>query len=193
EGGREAEGSYGEAGKVVHTAVIHSEGCVDRNVVEVASELHVVPADGPGKIVFELISLLDALNVGVRLATEIGVTGDIHGWIGAAWDLGVVEIYQTSASVLKEEVIHFAAAEGPGILHDAGHIAVGLLRSSGVGVLTERLILAIDFYPGNRARADIGAQREAVVVAHVVVDAKRVQAGALEDGKVADLRIEILK
>ena len=161
----------GLGAEVIDAAIIHSEGGRERKIVEVPSELSVVPSDAPGKIVGELIAWLDALDVGVGLASEIGVTGNVDSWVGSARNLGVVEIIQAAASVLEAEFIHLAGAESPSILHHSRHVTVGLLRSARVGVLAEGLVLSADFDAGNRARAGIDAQREPVVIAHVVVDA----------------------
>ena len=74
----------------------------------------------------------------------------------------------------------------------SGDVAVGLLRSARVGVLPERLVLAADFDSGHGARADIGAEHEAVVRIHIVIDAQRVNAGAFEYREVAGLRCQSL-
>ena len=182
----------GNAAEVVHPAIIHREGSLEREIVEVASELGVVASDAPGKIVRELVAFLGALDVGVGLASEITVTGNVDGRVGAVWDLGVVEIIQTAAGVLEAEFIHFAAAESPGVLHHAGHITVALSRSARVGVLTEGLVLSAAFDAGDRARAGIDAQHEAVIVVYVVVDAQRVQAGAFKYREVSGLRSQRL-
>ena len=53
-------------------------------IVEVGAEFGVVAADTPGEIVGELVALFDPLDVGVRLASEISETRNIHGRVVAA-------------------------------------------------------------------------------------------------------------
>src|SRR5208283_527242 len=141
----------------------------------------------------ELVASLGGRRVGERLASEITVTGNVDGHVGARRNPGVVVIIQAPASILEADFIYFAGAERPGVLHNARHVTVALLRSTRVGVLTEGLILSAAFDAGDRARAGIDAEREAVIVADVVVEAKSVEAGAFEYREIAFLRIEILK
>ena len=146
----------------------------------------------PGEIVGELVALLDALNVGIRLAAEISKAGNVDSRIGAAGSCRVVKICEAAASVLEAEFVDLVVAESPGVLHHAGYVAIGLLRSSRISILSERLVLAADFNAGDGAGADVGAQRQPVAVAEVVIQAQRIKARAFEDRKVARLRCQRL-
>src|SRR5580698_2117724 len=192
ERGGKAEGSGAEAAKVVHTTVVHSEDGVGRDKVEIDTKFRVMPSQVPGKIVDKLIALFNALNIRIGLASKISITWDIHRRIGPSWNCSVVEIRQAPSRELKEKFIHFVIAQSPSVFHYASDIAVGLLRSARVGILTKRLVLAADLDAGDGARTDIGAQRKPVTVAHVMVEAQRVQAGALEDREVSFLGCESL-
>src|SRR5580658_7121265 len=77
---------------IVHAAVVDCKSCGRGNVVEIYSELGVVPSDGPRKIICELVTLLRALDVGVRFPPEIGKTWNIDRGDGSAWDRCVVEV-----------------------------------------------------------------------------------------------------
>ena len=70
---KRGEGSrkQGLSAEVIDAAIIYREGGRERKIVEVCSELGVVPSDAPGKIVGELVAFFDTLDVGVRLASEI--------------------------------------------------------------------------------------------------------------------------
>ena len=128
---RAGEGIGGrEWTEVVHAAVVHREGGLEREKVEVATEFCIVPPYGPGEIVGELVALFGAPDVGVGLATEIGEAENVDGRVGAARDLGVVEIRQATAGELEAEFIHPVVAESPRVLGYASHIAVGLFRSA---------------------------------------------------------------
>ena len=162
----------GNIAEVIHAAVVHSERGRERQIVEVDSELGVVAADGPGKIVGELIAIFDTLDERVRLVPGVSIANDVDGWVISGGDGLVVEIRQTPAGILETKFIHLAIADGPGVLKNAGYVTVGLLRSTRLGVLTEGLVLAVDFDAGHRAGADIGAKRQAVVVGKVVVQAQ---------------------
>src|ERR1700676_28018 len=128
-----------------------------------------------------------------RLASEVCETGNVHGRVGAARNLGVVKISQATAGELETEFVDLAVAESPSVLGNASRVTIGLLRSAGVGVLSEGLILSADFDPGDGARTDVAAESQAVAVTDVVVDSKRVDAGPFEDGEVALLRSESLE
>ena len=104
----------------------------------------------------------------------------------------VVEVRQSAARILEAEFIDFVVADRPGVLEHSGDVAVGLLRGARVGVLSEGLILAADFDAGDRAGADVSAERQAMIGAEVVIDAQRVEAGAFEDGEIAFLRSQRL-
>src|SRR5207302_9457138 len=80
----------------------------------------------------------------------------------------------------------------PGVLHQTGYVAIGLLRGTRVGVLTKGLRLAADLNPRDRARTHIGAEHQPVSTVDVVVDAQRVKARALEYRKISDLRRKCL-
>src|SRR5260370_41212190 len=86
----ETKSGGAEVTEVVHSAVVDREGRLERNVVEVSTELGVVPTDAPGEIVGELVALFGALDVGVGFTSEIGESGDVDGGGGAARALGVV-------------------------------------------------------------------------------------------------------
>ena len=182
---RGGEGLGGrERADIEHAAVVHRKRGLEREIVEIRAELGVVPSDAPGKVVAELVALLGALDGRVGLTAEIGEAGDIYRRVGAGRYLGVVEIIQAAAGVLEAELIHLAVAEGPSVLHNARRVTVALSRSARIGVLTEGLVLSAAFDAGDRAWAGIEAQREAVIVVYVMVDAKRVEAGAFEDREV---------
>src|SRR5215470_15050839 len=101
-----------------------------REIVEVGSELGVMTAESPGEIVGELVALLCALDVGIRLSPEIGNTGDVDGWISASRNGRVVEVRQSTPRILKAEVVHLVAAEGPGVLCGPGHVTKSLCRGT---------------------------------------------------------------
>ena len=54
--------------------------------------------------------------------------------------------------------------------------------------MSDRLILTAHFNASHCTRADVRPQRQAVVIANVVIDAQRIEAGAFEDREVTDLR-----
>src|ERR1700686_3241876 len=137
-------------------------------------------AGRPGEVVGELIPLFDALNVGVRLAPEVREAGNIDGRIRAAGNGCVVKIRESSAGILKAELVDFVVAQGPRVLDGPGNVAESLLRRSRVGVLSEWLILAADFNSRLGARTDVHAQHKTVAGAHVVVDAQRILARPIE-------------
>ena len=145
-------------------------------------------ADGPGKVVGELVALFHALNVGVRLAPEICEAGNVDGRVGASWNLRVVEVRKSAARILEAEFIHLVVADGPGVLRRSRHIAIGLLRCARVCVLPGGLVLAADFDSGDRAGAHVRAQRQAVVAVDVVIDTQRIKTGAFKYREVSGLR-----
>src|SRR3954465_3334909 len=98
-----------------------------------------MPANGPGEVIGELVPLLGALNVGVRLATEVSEASYIDRRIGAAGKRGVVEVRQTAARVLEAKLVDFVGAERPAVLHCARHISIGLLRCTRVSILAKWL------------------------------------------------------
>ncbi len=124
---------------------------------------------------------------------DVCITDDVDGGVISGGDGPVVEVRQTPAGILETKLIHLVIADRPCVLKNAGCVAVGLLRGAGICVLTDGLALAVDFNSVHRAGADIPAQREAVVVGEVMVQAQRIQAGALKDREIPALRTEILK
>src|SRR5208282_894721 len=80
-----------DAPNVKHSAVVHGERSLQRQVVEVSTELGVVPPDGPRKVVSDLIALLGALNIRIRFASEISIAGNVDRRVRPAWNLCVIE------------------------------------------------------------------------------------------------------
>src|SRR5271166_5057790 len=119
-----------EGADVVNPAVVDGKGGREGQIVEIRAELGVVAPDGPGKVIGKLVALLDSLDVGVRLTTEIAEARNVDGGVRAGSDLRVIEVRKSAACVLKAELIHFVSANGPCVLHHAGYIAVGLLGSA---------------------------------------------------------------
>src|SRR5579863_10296504 len=177
-----------ERSEVIYATIVHGERRSERQIVKIPSELHVVSPHRPRVVVGELVALLDALNEGVRFAAEIRIAGNVYRWVGAARNLRIVEIGKSAAGILKAEFIDLVVADGPGILKHSGYVAVRLLRSARVRVLPEGLILAADFDTGDRAGADVGAERQTMVRPQIVVEAERVEACSFKDGEVSHLR-----
>src|SRR5579863_3124276 len=99
-----AEAGCSESSEIVNAAVVDGESCGQRKVVEVGAEFCVVAADRPRKVVGELITLLDALDERVRLASEVCDACNVDGGIRSTWNLRVVEVRQTAARVLKAKL-----------------------------------------------------------------------------------------
>src|SRR5579862_1761560 len=97
----EAEGGRIGRAEVVKPAVVDRERSIQRNVIEVDAELGAVPADGPGKVVGELIALLDAFDERIGLAAEESVSRDIHGDVAAGGNRSVVRVVVSAPGVLK--------------------------------------------------------------------------------------------
>src|ERR1700690_3098528 len=116
-------------------------------------------ADGPGQVVTELVAPLGALNVGIRLASEIGEARNVDRRTRPCRNRRVVEVGQSAAGVLEAEVVHFVVADDPGLLSNGGEVAVGLLRGTRVRVLPEGLVFAADFDSCNCTGTDVRAQR----------------------------------
>src|SRR5580692_12392764 len=188
DGRDEAQAGGAESSKIVHASVVHGEGRGSRNVIEVHSELGVMTSHGQRKVVGDLVALLNALNVGVRLAPKIGKPGDVDRRIRASRYRRVVKVRQTATRILEAQLIHFIVADRPSVLNDAGNIAISLLGRAGISVLPERLVLAADLDPRDRAGTHVSAQRKPIAAADIVVDAQRVQACPLEYGKIPPLR-----
>src|SRR5580704_8522911 len=169
-----------ERTEVIDSAVVHSKCCRGRNVIEVHAKLRVVSAHGPGEIVDHLIALLGALNVGVRLAAEIGKTRNVYRRVRAAWDGRVIEVRQTPARVLDPELVHLVIADGPGVLQHAGNVAVGLFGSTGIRVQPYGLVLAADLDAGDRAGARIDPQHQAIVGVDIVIDTQGIETRPLK-------------
>src|ERR1022692_5299293 len=127
-------------------------------------------SDGPGKVIGELVTLLGALNIRVRFATDESEPRNIDRRGAASRSAGEV-IEQPAARKLEAQFVHFVVADRPGILRHESEVPVGLIRSAGERVLPEDLILSIDLNSGNRAGAHVGPKTQAIVAAHVVVDA----------------------
>ena len=177
-----------EAPEVVYTAIVHRENSIKREIVKVCSELGVVTANRPRESVGELIPLFCTLNVGVRFATEVGKAGNIYRRVGAAGNGGVVEVGEATAGILKQELVDLVRTDRPGILRNSFDVAEGLLRGARVGVLPKGLVLSANLNSSDCAGTHLAANHKAIVVADVVVEAKRVDAGAFKHGEVADLR-----
>src|SRR6266568_5979605 len=146
-----------------------------------------MPPDGPGEIVTKLVPLLGALNVGIWFAAEIGKAGNVHGWIRTSGNRGVVEVRQTAASILESKIVDLVVADYPGFLSHARYVTIRLLRSSGVGILSEWLVLAADFDSRNRAGTNVGSNSQAVDVVEVMVDTQRVKPCSFKDWEIPHL------
>src|SRR5438876_451616 len=141
----------GHRTEIVHAAVVDREHGLQRNVVEVGPKLSIVRADAPGKIITELVALLGALNVRVRLTSEVREPGNIDGGKRSARNRRVVKIRKAASSVLEAEIVDLVVADSPCVLRNDDHIAISLLGSSRVSVLPERLVLSTDFNSIDRA------------------------------------------
>src|ERR1700719_41581 len=174
--------------EIIYSAIIHSERRLKREIVEVASELGVVPSQCPGEVVGKLIAFFYALNVGIRLASEISVARNVNRRVGAAGNGRIVEIRQSAPGKLETKFIHLVIAQRPSVLRNTRNVTIRLLRSARVGVLTEGLVLSAHFDAGHGAGTDIATHCQSVAVADVMVDAQRIEAGAFKDREVPLLR-----
>jgi hypothetical protein len=179
----------GQSTEVVNAAVVDGEDGIDGDVVEIGAELQSVRSVRDREVVAELVTLLGALDVGVRLASDECVANDVGGDIGPASAIGV-EVLQSATGILEAELIDLVVADGPGVLEYSSDVAIGLLRGAGVSVLAEGLVLAVDLNAGDCAWADITAQHDAVRRGQIVVEPQRVKAGAFEDRVVPNLSIQ---
>src|SRR5579872_4579979 len=143
-----------ERSKVIHAAIIHRERSREWNVIEVHAKLHAVLTVGQREIVGELVTLLGALNVGIRLAPEVCVAGNIDCRIRPARRV-CIKVRQSPPRILKTEFVHFIVSECPRVLENSGDVAISLLRSSRVCVLSERLPFAGHFDTGYSAGAHV--------------------------------------
>src|SRR5215469_792068 len=174
----------GQPAEVIHSAVVHGENRLQGYVVDVSAEFRIVASEGPGEVFVELIALLRALDIGIRLASEIGETGNVDRGIRASGNRGVVKVLQPTPRILEPEIIDLIVADRPGVLNYPGNITIGLSGSARVGVLPEGLVLAAHFNACHRAGADVGPQGQPVRRAQIVIKPERIQAGALKYGKV---------
>src|SRR5271163_3334110 len=83
----ESKTRSGQRTQVINAPVIHGKGSSERQKVEVSAEFRVVSSDTPGEIVFDLIPVLCAPDVGIRLASEVGKARNIDRRIGSSWNL----------------------------------------------------------------------------------------------------------
>src|ERR1019366_3774905 len=113
--------------EIVDAAVVHRKRRLHWQVVEVSSELRAVPADGPGKVVGELVSPLRAPDIRIGLAAEIGKARNIHGRVRSPRNRRVIEVRQSALCVLEAKLVHLAVAERPGVLHHSGPVTICLL------------------------------------------------------------------
>ena len=173
--------------EVVHAPVVHRKGCGEGQVIEVDPEFRVMAPNRPGKIIGELVAPFRALNERIGLMAQIRVPDDIHRWTIARIDLLVEKVGQAPARVLETKLIDFVVADRPGVLKEAGHIAVRLLRGPRIRILSEWLVLPIDLNTRHCARADIRPQRYPIAIAQVVIQTQRIEAGAFENRKVPDV------
>src|SRR5215469_14288502 len=95
----------GQSAKVIHSAVVHGENGLQRDVIDVGAKFRIVASQGPGEVFVELVALLRTLDVGIRLASEIGETGNIDGGIGSSGNGGVVKVQQPTPGILEPEII----------------------------------------------------------------------------------------
>src|SRR5437868_14673813 len=91
----------------------------------------------------DLISLFDAANVSVRLASKVGEAGNVHGDVRPAVGIGK-EIREATPGILEAEFVDLIVAKCPCVLEDAGRVAISLLRSARIVILPEGLILSVD-------------------------------------------------
>ncbi len=64
--------------KGIFAAVVHRESRGQRQIIEVDAKLGIVSAHRPGKIIRELIALLDTLNIRIRFAAKKRESRDVH-------------------------------------------------------------------------------------------------------------------
>src|SRR5437660_10893499 len=161
-------------------------------MIHVATKFHAVIAEAPGEVVGHLMALLGAVHERERLTPNESESGNVDGHISAAGPAGEV-VEQPPARVLVTELIHFIVSEHPGILRRDGHIAIRLLRCARVGVLSKRLVLAIDLNSRNRTWTYIAAQHELLIVRELVVEPEAVYRCAFEYREVPNLRAKTVK
>src|SRR5579863_1633106 len=191
--GRQTKVCRGKIAEAVNPAVIHCEDGFQGNIVEIRPEFCTVAADRPGEVVGKLVALFRPLYVGVGFATYISEARDVYSYIASARCGGVVKVGKAAPGILKAKLIDAIVADGPRILKHAGDITIGLLRSSRICILPEHLVFAVDLDSGYGAGTHICAQRDAIVVTDVVIQAQRIETRAFKNREVSGLRVERLK
>src|SRR6185312_12882303 len=138
------------------------------------------------------MALLGAIHERERLAPEECKSGNVDSDVSAARS-GREVVKQAAAGVFVAQLIDFVVADHPRVLRGDGQIAISLLRGAGVRVLPERLVLAVDFDSGYRARAYISPQHELLIDGKAMVKTQAIDRGALKNREVPNLGVEAVK
>src|SRR5437868_256421 len=191
--GRGESELYGrKRAEVVQSAEVYGEVGSERNMIHVTTKFHAVIAETPGEVVGHLMALLGAVHERERLTPNESESGNVDGHISSAGPAGEV-VEQPPARVLVPELIHFIVSEHPGILRRDGHIAIRLPRCARVGVLSKRLVLAIDLNSRNRTRTHIATQHELLVACEFVIEPEAIYRRPFKHGEVPNLRAKTVK
>src|SRR5258708_33863224 len=93
-----------------------------------------------GQVVGDFNPPLDAIHRGVRFASEIRISRDIHCDLGATRKLRKTEV-QATAGALHAEFVESRAADGGLVLEGKAAVARLVKAGTSAGILTEELVL----------------------------------------------------
>src|SRR2546427_5062433 len=153
---RQAEGSWRQFTEVINAAKVDGEVGLYRYVIDVRAEFDGVPRDIPRKIVGELIPLFGTANKAERFPAEKSEARNVDSNVSSFW-IGRKVIKQSTSRVLKPCFVELCRGDGPNMLRGYAGIPEGLLRSTGICILTEIFRGALRIHLDARHRAGAGA------------------------------------
>src|SRR5262249_49181558 len=103
-----------EFAEVIDSPEIHGEIGLQRDVIDVRSELHAVAAELPRNVICVLIALLGATHVAEWFAAEESETRNVDG-DASAFRVRRKVVEQAAARVLKTRFIDFVGAHCPDV------------------------------------------------------------------------------
>ena len=162
-----------DSAEVVNATEVHGEVSLQRQVVDVGSELEGVLALGEREVVGELVALLRAAHKTERFASEERNAGHVHSDVAAIRRAREV-VAQRTPGIVELEFVHLVGAESPGVLRADVVIVKILRRSARVGVLAEVLrALRVHLDAVNLARTESDAEVEILIGVEPMIEPQR--------------------
>src|SRR6266478_1325031 len=144
-------------------------GGLKKNEIEVAAHFESVAAAHEGYVVGEFKPPLNAINGGVRLASEVGKSRYVHRDIGAPRKLGKTKV-QTTAGDLHAEFVESGTADGSVMLKGKAEVARLAQTGACAGILTEDLILRRRRKACNKRWGDTHTKERTVAIVPILID-----------------------